>query len=424
MAILLWLSLRPIANDFLKPYWVDDWKSIIYSDKSGYYSYLPFTFIYHWDGYQIPDGTIEKVGNGFSIEQSGVIKNKYPIGTAYFESPFFLSAFLSKNKAQKITGFEKEFHQSVAISTLFWVVLGLIFLAEAIRKICQNFWVGWFISLLVLFSTNLFYYAVKAPGFSHPYSFFLFCTLVFIVPWNIKKISTLRWIIIGLVVGLIFTVRTVNIVFAVLYIGSILLNRENRWQMIFHEKVGIVIGLFISILPIIPQMLYWKYAYGNYFTNSYKGEGFTGLLHPQFSATLISVNNGLLLYTPIWLLLITSLFFVLDKKRRLISATLIFILLLETYLCSSWSSPFFGCSFGHRVFVDLIPFGALSLGLLFQKLLFDISSKKLKISALAAVFLISVLCISYTQHLTLNFDVCWPHGVYDYEKFNQTMIDK
>lgn len=423
--VLLWVSLGSVADTFLRPYPTNHWKSVIFSDKSGYYAYLPATFIYDWHGESLPDSICEKVGYGFSIEPNGKIKNKYPAGVAYFEAPFFLFTYINARvEGKQVTGFESEFHQSVAYSTLFWTLIGLFFLAEAFRKISGSFWLGWFISLAYLFSTNLLYYSIKAPGFSHPFSFFLFSALLYALPYTIKKISTLRWIAIGFLIGLIFSVRTLNILFAFLYIFGIIWSRKNAWQQLWTEKKGVLWGIFFSLLPLIPQAIYWKYAFGAYLTNSYRGEGFTALLSPDFSATLVSVNNGLLLYTPIWIATVLFLFFSLRKKIGIMPYSILIIIALQIYLCSSWSTPFFGCSFGHRVFVDILPFAALAT-LIFLKFYVVEQPKFIhKGPILFGVLLAFSVCIVYTQTLAIHFDTCWPLDFYDYPAFRRILLEK
>jgi hypothetical protein len=423
MFILLWFVLLQIANVFQKPYYVNDWKSVIYSDKAGYYMYLPFAFIYHWDSHTFPDSLQQKVGYYFSVDDDGIIKNKYPIGVSYFQAPGFFYHYFTIDKEHGITGTEMEFNRSIARSVLFWTILGLVLLAESIRKICHSFWQGWFISLMVFFCTNLFIYTLKLPGYSHNYSFFLFSLLLYLLPYNIQKISFWRWFFVGLVVGLIFTVRTVNVVFAILYIMGACTYRDKWLSALWQEKRGIIAGMLASLIPLVPQMLYWKYAFGHFLTNSYKEEGFTGFAAPQFQITLLSTNNGLFTYTPIWILFIVAPLFALNKKYRNISITLLAIFLLQIYLCSSWSSPLFGCSFGHRVFVDMLPFAALCIAIAFSKYFAEAYGNYRYVGF--GLFLgIICLCLAYTQRLTVNFNGCWGKGPYDYEAFEETLVRK
>lgn len=422
MCLLLWFSLRPVSKVFMTPYWERDWKSVISADKAGYYAYLPATFIYGWNGEAMPDSIQQHSNYGIYVNEDGKIMTKYPVGVAYFELPFFLYTKYITFRHQNPDGLENSFNRSLATSCLFWTILGCAMLAAAIQGRTRNFALSWFVVLTIFFSTNLFFYALKSPGYSHPYTFFLFSSLLYVFPFGLRNISLRRWVITGFLLGLIFVTRTLNIVFAIMYITGVLLYANKGWYWIWHEKKRWLPGVIAAFVPLIPQLLYWKYAFGEYWTNSYKGEGFHFWNNPDFKATFISNNNGLLVYTPIWIFFLVCLIGI-TRKRRIEAITLWVIFTLFIYLCSSWSSPHFGCGFGHRVFVDMLPFAAVTMAVF----IFDfINTKTVRtnIVMLASIFVFVSLCTVYTQRLTVNFTACWQGSMYEYNEMTEKFLYK
>ncbi len=47
-----------------------DWKCEIFADQSGYYVYLPATFIYHFSAEKMPENIVNKTGLGFKFDSS------------------------------------------------------------------------------------------------------------------------------------------------------------------------------------------------------------------------------------------------------------------------------------------------------------------------------------------------------------------
>lgn len=420
--IILWLVLKPIADKKLSPYPPEQWHSVIWADKSGYYLYLPATFIYHWEGSEMATDLPNKAGHGFSIDSgTSVIRTKYPVGVAYFEAPFFLYTHYIQNGGKAVfSGLESEYQQAVARAGLFWGILGVALLAVALARLSSSFAVGWFCALSVFFGSNLFYYVVLQPGFSHPYSFLLFSGLLLTVPWQIPQPKPQHLIWAGIWLGLIFATRILNTGFALLYLGFVVMNNcRQHWT---HAFTRYSVGLFLLFagIAIFPQLLYWKYAFGSWLVNSYQGETFTHCLNPYWRTTFLSVNSGLFIQTPLWLLLLLfPISFV--KKQPHLAFLLWGILGLQAYLCASWWAPGFGCSFGHRVFVDVLPFAALGMATCIKPTQ-GLPQKFRSVSGLGIMFVAVIVCTYFTQYSSYRFEGCWTHDYYDYGLFYEKLL--
>src|SRR5436190_20745401 len=102
---------------------------IIEGDGKGFYLYLQNIFIEKNFTHQQPDSR-------FIIDFSGKPMNKFFIGTAIMEAPFFLGActycFLT---GSPIDGVSEPFQVSIALAAMFYCIAGLFF----VRKILQHF---------------------------------------------------------------------------------------------------------------------------------------------------------------------------------------------------------------------------------------------------------------------------------------------
>jgi hypothetical protein len=116
------------------------------------------------------------------------------------------------------------------------------------------------------------------------------------------------------------------------------------------------------------QLLVWFAFTGNPFVSPYfaGGEHYT-FLSPHLLPVLFSPENGLLLYTPLFL--IAAIGYVRPWKTyesyRLPS---IAVILVSLYLTASWSSWNQGASYSGRMFIALLPLIAFPLANLLQRM--------------------------------------------------------
>jgi len=91
--LLVYIVLALLAGGS-KRFAINDWRGDLYADKSGYFVYLPATFIHGFYQENFPDSIEFKLGHGFGFED-GKLRNKYTCGVAILTTPFFLAAHLS-----------------------------------------------------------------------------------------------------------------------------------------------------------------------------------------------------------------------------------------------------------------------------------------------------------------------------------------
>ncbi len=390
--LFLFFSLN---QNLRKPVFHHD--SEIWADKAGYYIYLPATFIYNWQSNAMPKGIDSFTGKGFVIDKnSGKVFSKYPPGEALLEMPFFLVAHLIQLSIHKneATGFTPIYHASRIISGVFWFFFGLWLLVKTAlnigRRVKEVFW----LFILLLFGTNVAYFLVWQPAMSHGYSFFALSLLIFLLQ---HKNADKYVFAIGLTIGFIGSIRSVNMVLIVpflFYYRLYFLRQFKSISKLFFLFGGILMG----ILPLIAQIGYLK-SIGS---KPYAGETFSHAANPWFAEIFFSATNGIAIYTPLVFLLIAILFTGIFRRESHKLAVAIFTtFLLTTWLYASWWVPTMGCYLGHRGFVDFLP------------LLFFYGAMGLRTHFIFNKYFIAfaVLCILYTSFLAYQYPGCLDDGM-------------
>jgi len=365
------------------------WQSEIYNDKAGYYVYLPATFIY---GYHYSD-ELEKVReklSGFKYSD-GKLFIKYPMGVALLVLPFFLITHLiALAGAGPADGFSGIYYEMTYFASVFYFLLGALILFRFLRR-KFSLQISMMTLATIMFGTNAYYYALREPLFSHIYSFFLFSLLLLLTDNLWSKPGTKKLCLTAIVSGLIFLVRPSNIIFlpVLLFLGlSSFKDLVNRLKFII-KPVNLLSFILLFIIILLPQIIYWKFLSGNFLFYSYQDEEFKYWKNPMVLEVLFSPVNGLLLYSPAYLLVLFGLILMIIRKeadRWLIPA----VTLLLLHMVSSWHSFHFGCSFGQRSFVEYLALFSIPLAFLLKWLFKTLNPVILILTSILIAYLIYV----------------------------------
>ena len=398
-----------------------NWKTPMWADQAGYYVYLPGIFVYDFDANRFPKKIEENTGFGFSLDlKSNKIITRYTCGTAILQAPFFLIIHsIAGITNQPQDGFSGIYHRVPDLAALFYCILGLFFL----RKFLLFYYsqrTSWLTVLTVFAGTNLYYYAVESTGMSHIYSFALFAIIAWtsqmIVSGN-ARLSVIYFTGWSLLFALIVLVRPTNILLFPFLFCLDCNTREEfklRIKRFFNFKVlAILSGAFFVVF--LPQFLYWKYASGNYITDSYEGFGFSNWKSPKILELWFSPNNGLFLYSPLYLAALVGLLVMI--KRKITNGWMILItFLVISYVYASWFIFSFGCSFGSRNFVEYTVLFALPLGYIYSQLL---KIRLLKRGLIIGIFLFLTL---FNLKLAYSFPRCFEGNNWDFELYQSFII--
>jgi hypothetical protein len=404
--ILVGLALR--YNDFP----INDWRSELYSDKAGYYIYLPATFIHGYYQEAYPEGIENAMGHGYRFE-NGKLFTKYPAGVSVLVSPFFLIAhIIALAGPGPANGFSSVYYDMANYSSVFYMLLGAAFLIVFLRRRFTAM-ISFITAAVILLATNVYYYTFRDAMMSHVYSFALFSLLLLLTDnlWRNPKWRNLLWV--ALASGMIILVRPTNFIFLLIIpFLDVRLNRNLYERMRFLLAPLNLITFAIAVLLLLsPQLAYWKFISGKLIFNSYQGESFTFWNNPQIREVLYAPENGLLTYTPAFILVVAGMFVMLIRKeynRWLIPA--IFIMLL--YLVSFWHAFHFGCSFGQRSFVEYYAIFALPLASLFS-----ICYSRRNILLSFAISLIIIYLVYFNIKLTGVYNKCYFGETWNYTPY-------
>lgn len=405
-----WASIDSNNKVFL-----DDWRSDLRADAGGYYSYLPGLFHHGFRASTVSDSMLWKGGEGFHLDRErDVIVTKYTCGTAVLQLPFFFTAELIEGFGST-DGWSRTHHRLIEIAGIFYWCAGLYLLLLALLR----WWpTKWGLAVLVLgcvaFGTNSFYYAFRAPGYSHVYAFFLVALSLYTIhadgPAPMRR--SMRWTFM-VANALIILVRPIDVVAVIGLFGMLFLAHPH----LVSSKRFYVAQFVIGIVVAFPQLLYWKFVHGQWLVYSYEGENFRHWAAPMWKEVLMAPGNGLLPNAPVFFLFpftIAALF--LARKARM---TWLFLMLFTAviYTCSAWHAWHFGCSYGQRPMVEYTPFFAFGLWALFATL------KQRWPAVLHGMVPLLVLVCFLHYRAMLHYGVCYSGDVWDWIPYGRNVVE-
>ena len=325
--------------------------------------------------------------------------NAHPIGVAVLQTPFFLIAHaLTKWSNLSPDGFTLYYQHAAGLAGTFWTVAGLFVMRALLRRFVTDR-IAAVTLLTMLFGTNLYHYATFDSTYSHPYSFFLLASLLFLTDrWTRADGADMRdAVLLGIVSGLIVLTRHTNVLFLlVLPLYGVTDGSTARDAMLRLTGRGreVAIIAVVALATCVPQLAVYYRATGHVFVNSYGDLGFT-FLTPHLWGVLFSVTKGVFFWSPVLLAGVAGYALQRHVTRPFaLAAGIIFV--IDTYLIASWWDWQFGGSYGHRGFVDLLPFFGLGLAAFFEW-----SAERLTrqhVVAIATVALVGLSCVQMLQY--------------------------
>jgi len=371
--------------------------SVIAHDVKSYYGYLPATFIDKDITLKfLYDINMKKWNYWPETAPNGGLVIKTSMGMSIMYSPFFFIAhYLVKNTKYKANGFSTPYAFALIVSSVFYVIIGFIFLRLLLLKYFKDIIVT--ISILILgLATNLYCYTTFYAPMSHGYSFSLFCIFLFLIEKWQEKQKIITTVFLGLIIGMITLIRPTNglivivfLLFNVAYFNDILA-RLKFYLKNYHK---IILMIFVAFIVWIPQFIYWKYITGDWFFYSYgKNEQFF-FNEPKIFSVLLGFRKGWLIYTPVMLFALTGIGMLWKYNRQYFYPVLIFTV-VNIYVVSSWWCWWYGGGFGMRPLIESYAILAIPLATF---LAWMIKQKKLlRIPLIVVVTAISLQSIFHT----------------------------
>jgi hypothetical protein len=410
--LILFLAVFALIN--IRQNRITNFNCEICADKAGYYIYLPALFHMGFSASEYPEGFEKEHGDGFVLDRTqNKVISKYAAGVAFLLTPFYLmGTIIARLFSINALPFSYYYLFFINIGAAFYLVTGLFYFRKWIEHYTSR-WSSFFTMLFIFFGTNLYYYTLDESLMSHLYSFSMFA----IVLYSLKKYSiTLEFkyfILFALAFSIAILVRPTNVLFGFIAFSFDIRSFEGfkkKLKLLFQPK-NIIAGLLILFLVMLPQFIYWKFAYGNYIAWSYRGEGFTYWNSPMFLAVWFAPQSGLFLWTPI--ILIPLIYaFVQIKKQQSVFPLITGTFLIVSYILAAWYTPEFGgCNFGKRPMVEYLPVLMMPVGFLLD----DFKSSRSISKFLSVLFLL--IFTYYNLILFRVFDTCFFGTTWDWNKF-------
>ncbi|UBM63274.1 hypothetical protein LA303_04700 [Candidatus Sulfidibacterium hydrothermale] len=370
-----WCMLIVLAITLFSDFGGKIWRSpdrVIQWDVIDYYGYLPAAFIYH-------DITL-KFKDHYNGEKHFVIWAqktatgnyvfKMTMGVSVMVSPFFFVAnAVAGHLGYNTGGYSLPYRFAIVVAGLFYLMLGLLFLAKVLRRFFTETVTGIIVLSLGL-GTNLFWYSTFEPGMSHVYTFFLASVFIYLTILWYQKPSVFITVLLGAVTGLLTLIRPVNVLFILFFILFQVKDVEtlkNRLLLFWNTKSRLLLMVIMGFLVLLPQFVYWKTVTGHWIYYSYGKEGFF-FLHPQIVNVLFSFRKGWFVYTPVMIFAVIGIYF-LYKKYKSFFLPVLSLLIVYLYVVSSWWCWWYGGSLGQRELIDIYPFMALPLAAFTESIL-------------------------------------------------------
>ncbi len=412
-------------------------------DVMGYYLYLPAAIIYQdLKKLSFKDDIIEKYrpsGEFYQayLQENGNYVMKYPIGLAILYLPFFLIAHLfAIASTYPVDGFSLPYQIGISWGSICIAALGLWMMRKILLLYFSELIVG-ITLILVVFATNYLNYTAIDGSMSHNWVFTLLACLIWQTIKCYQHPSFGRSAVIAACIGLAALSRPTDILICLVPLFWGLSSIEAfKKRLLFWKKHIIQLLFIVAVVAAIGsiQLLYWKYASGNWLVYSYQDQGFSWLW-PHIKDVLISYRKGWLVYTPIMVLSLIG-FVPLYKHYRFLFWGVAIYFGLHFYLTAAWDIWWYGGSFGQRALIQAYPVLLFPIAALLstfsekktqkEKVYLSPTMKKVGLS-LFAVFCIWLNCMQTYQAHGHGFEVDAMTKAYYWRIFgkaNPTDLDK
>ena len=332
---IVWLEFGPFAFD------VDQ-----------YYSYLIAEFIHHDFGFKFDHFY------WLTPSDSGHSVPKVTMGMAYMYFPFFLIA----NNVAYVHGYDGLGYSApymwfIHFGSILYVLIGLWYSRKSLL-LFFNEWITAITLIFIFFGSNLFFYTYKESEMTHGYLFCLISIFIFhVLKWQqTKKTKFLYYF--SFFAGLITLIRPTEILVLLFPLFVFVCNFNDfktRLKEIFDLKWKLLLGVLFFLIPIIPQLIFWKTYTGHFFFFSYGSQEGFFFSDPKIYSVLFGWRKGWLVYSPIMIFSVIGLIMMCFKFKKLGYAISIYFL-LNLYLISSWWDWGYGGAFGMRALVQTYAF--------------------------------------------------------------------
>lgn len=300
----------------------------------------------------------------------GLLPNKYPIGWALMEAPWYCAADLTAQAADcfgadiPYDGWHVLYQTWLVLGQLVYACLGLYLAYRIVAYYLPGPIALCGVSLTWL-ASSVFYYQMDQVSMAHNVMFFAGASAFF---WTQRLRDQpdryLYWALTGMSCALVILAR---------YQGGVLLLFPG-WlclQLFLKRpaRIGqLMLAMAIGAGLLSLQLLAWRAVFGSWLVYSYAGERFYWL-KPQLFNVLFSPLHGLFNWHPVMLVgFVGFAIWAVRSRWHTDAACFAGSLLLVTYVNAAWYCWWFGGSFGLRSFEVCTIFAMIGVSYLLGQL--------------------------------------------------------
>lgn len=319
---------------------------------------------------------------------TGYYRNLAPIGAALLWSPGFVLADVGVRIANAFganipaDGYAKPYIWAVCFSSALYALVGLLLCYRLARRFVSAF-PAVLATVCVWLASPLVFYTYIAMPWSHATAFFLFALFLWLwlsggdEPLRARQAERplWRWVLLGVVGGLMASTREQLGLLMVLpagegivaYVQRFRSDGTDRWRGVGQLLTGHVLFLVGLVLAFVPQLLVYKTLNGRFGPSTVvSGKLSAGGFSPHFFDTLFHPQHGAFLWSPVLLIGLVGLIW-LVRRDWLLATLLLVAFLAQTYINGSFGTTWhLSGSFGFRRLIECTPIFILGLALLLE----------------------------------------------------------
>jgi hypothetical protein len=378
LLFLLFLLTLPLANPWVR------------GDGVGYYAYLRSALIDHdlrfENDYLAANESFvmsrtDSQGRLLAslYTKTGYVENHFSVGPAILWAPVMVvvhgTVLLADHFGANVpaNGYSRPYLLAMAFTTAFYGFLSLLLSFWLARKFFDGMW-AFLATLGIWAASSLPVYMYFNPSWSHAHS--AFSVAVFLWYWERTRIqrSPGQWVGLGLLAGLMCNVYYPNgilLIFPGLEVAHLLLAklRDSGGQGPPIQKLTINVGIFLAacVVALLPTFVTRQIIYGSPLESGYPAIATWHWTSPVLLKVLFSSDHGMFSWTPILILAVAGLSFLL-KRDFLLGAGCVLTLLAFYFFIASYPDWDGLSSYGNRFFVSLTPIFILGLAALLSSL--------------------------------------------------------
>src|SRR3954468_5080999 len=283
----------------------DDWGRTLReptADAAYYYAYLPSLVL---DGDLDLANQYQVTGNWYRLGATplGRPGNVFGIGPAGFALPAFVAGHgLAVVAGARRDGFSRWETTPVLWTSILASLGALVVAARLAQRHAGSAVAGYLGAVAAALSGPLVYYAIRQPGYAHPFAA-LFATLL-IERWDASYGAAPRglrtWVVLGAAAGAAVLARPQLALWAVL-LPVAAIDDVRRRGAVGPGRLAArwAAGAAAAALVVLPQLVAWKLLYGAWYVVP-QGPGFLRWDAPAWSEAVFSSRNGLFPWAPLY----------------------------------------------------------------------------------------------------------------------------